>query len=231
MEKIINIVISEITNDDIIDLNILKNKVSKLLNSDKMDYVRKNVDSPEINQKIETFLINTGLNNTVEECKIEITNNDLFCAWFIKDTGKQNVYEKLQFNILKNLYGKNINKIPSTGKNSKFINENKISNKQETSTKSLDFIENYNGLMIYYFGKYTKDTVGGAQDNQASDALSFLKDAYNYTNNINDNLRFVLLCDGDYYKSEKFKNLANPYLTNKVKLHDINSIKNEKWDD
>lgn len=55
MEKIINIVISEITNDDIIDLNILKNKVSKLLNSDKMDYVRKNVDSPEINQKIETF--------------------------------------------------------------------------------------------------------------------------------------------------------------------------------
>ncbi len=208
----------------------LKDQISRMTSKEKMDFVRTHLENEEILKKIRTYISNSGGDFTIKEIQEEITNNDYFCLWFIKDTSKQNVYEHLQFQILKYKLSKDIEKLSSSGKNCKFVNESKITNKTGDITKSIDFVERYKNFIIYYFAKFTKDTIGGAQDNQANDGITFIKESYKYSIDNNDNIRFVFLGDGDYYQGYKFQNTIQPYLNNKVKFHTINTIQNEKWD-
>lgn len=229
--------ITEIIKNDIIpsikgtpiDLLVFKNKISRISYLEKMDYVRTHLNDEEIIKKIKTHIINTGADFTIEDLQYEITNNDYVCSHFIKDTGRQNVYEHLQFNILKYIFKKSIISLPSGGKNCKYVYNSMISNVKPPTVKSIDFEEVYDDLTIYYFSKYTKDVNGGAQDNQGADAINFIIEANKYVINNNDNNRFVLLGDGDYYQTLHFKNTVRDYLNDKVKVHTINTILSETW--
>jgi len=210
----------------------IKNYISKLMYKDKLKYVRENIDNEEIEKKIYTFIENTGTYIDITEIKNEIKNSDLFCANFMKNLGRQNIYEKLQFFILKK-YGKKIKNLPTSGNNVRFVYNSTITKiapkKTQSSVKSIDFLEETNGLNINYFCKFTKEVNGGAQDNQSNDAILFLEESNKYIQNNNDNNRFVLLADGDYYQTNKFKSETMHLLNDKVKIHTINSILTEEW--
>lgn len=210
----------------------IKNYISELLYHEKLRYVRENLDKEEIEKKIKTFIENTGTCFDMTGIKNEIIKSDLFCANFIKNLGRQNIYENLQFSILEK-YGKKIKNLPTSGNNVRFVYNSTITKikpkKTQSSVKSIDFLEELNGLNINYYCKYTKGDKGGNQDNQSNDAILFLEESNRYTQNNNDDNRFVLLADGDYYQTNKFKRETKHLLNNKVKIHTINSILTEEW--
>ena len=78
---------------------------------------------------------------------------------------------------------------------------------------------------------FTDLTIGGAQDNQFADVIHFLNNACLYAANHIDNVRFVALVDGEYYKTEDKINKLNNYVCDMVKIHDINTINQENWAD
>ncbi len=220
-------------NNQITSLLDLKNHISRIMLKDKLNYVTSNLDTPKMEEKIISFLESKGMSDlyTIDDIKSEITNNSLFAANFIKDLGRQNVYENLQFAILKK-YGKNIVNLPTSGNKAKFVYESKITNEapktEQSTVKSIDFIESYSGFSIIYFCKFTKE-IGGSQDNQKNDAILFLEEANKYIMNNNDMNRFVFLGDGAYYQTDKFKSSVYHLINKKVKIHTIESILTENW--
>jgi hypothetical protein len=212
-----------------INLMKRKNEYSVREYSNKLNYVREHVDSKEIMSKIENFIERSGSSFDKNDVKKQIMNNDMFAAWFIKDSSKQNFFEKEQLAILKE-NNKNIKKLSASGKNSiKLVDGELIYGyKGKTGTKSLDFIENLTSHTVLYYTKHT-DITGGAQDNQYADAITFLKEAIKYVNNHNDNFRFVALLDGGLYQKESFKKEFDKLTNERVKVHNINSILEENW--
>jgi len=206
-----------------INLVDLKNQITKESFNFKVDYVRKNIDKEEIIKKIDTYIINSGIDVSIEDVQNEILKNDFFAATFIKDSAKQNIYEKLQLEILKKI-GFDVEKLPTTGNNRLFVYNNNLNSDKPTVGKSIDFKVKKGDKNIYIFAKFTKD-VGGAQDNQAQDAKHFLMESSKYVDHNNDNSEFWFLGDGEYY-IQNFNDL-NDYLSDRVKIHNINTIKSE----
>lgn len=209
-----------------INFDKFREKISKKQFNNKLKYLRKNIHKSEINKKIKTFISNKGVDYTINEIKDKIINDDLFAANFIKNESKQNMYEKIQYYNLKRL-GFNCEKLPCKGKNMKYFKNGELINyKPDSGCKSIDFKINYKNRIILIFAKYTKEA-GGAQDNQANDAILFLKNANLYTKNNNNNFEFWFLGDGEYYQKKLFQNRIKDFLTDKVKFHTSNSVKDE----
>lgn len=222
VDDVIHRLIKNIDINKNINLNDLKNEVSRITFEGKVNYVRENVDKPEIIKKIKTYIINTGVDKTITDVQMEITNNEMFAAFFIKDTSKQNIYEKLQLSLIKKVES-GCKKLPSYGKNCLYLYENKIENVKSTIGKSIDFIINKNDKNIYIYSKFTKD-IGGAQDNQANDAKDFIIKASKYVDNVQDNSYFWFLGDGEYYENKSFQEQIKLYLSDRVSYFNINAL-------
>ena len=223
MEKLIKKIVGDIGEEDI-DINDIKNQISKYTLESKVSYLRENINKPDILKKIRTYIINTGMEISIDRVQQEIMSNDLFAACFIKDTSKQNVYEKIQLSILRH-YGLDIKKLPTNGKDRVFLNRGEITDVKPSMGKSIDFETHYNGKHIYVFAKFTKESYGGAQDNQAHDSKYFLQECKKYVNNHDDNVEFLFLGDGDYYQNTSFKNEIKEFICDRIKVFNINSIK------
>jgi hypothetical protein len=151
---------------------------------------------------------------------------------YAKPPTKQSVSELLQCSFLKNK-GIILKKIPASGKNSlRFLNGEIVygSQDKETDTKSFDFILDTN---TYIYSKVTTTgfdnvdlslTQGGGQKNQFNDALNFLKQANLYCQKNEDNKKFILLVDGDYYTKDKIKTL-NEYKNKRVIITNSDEFK------
>ena len=151
---------------------------------------------------------------------------------YAKPPTKQNLSEKVQQDYLKNR-GYELKKLPTSGENSiRFKNGELVYGDLEknSDTKSFDFLygENtytYNKLTTTGFDDVDQSlTNGGGQKNQFDDGVKFLKQALLYTEKYDDDKKFVLIVDGDYYTDDKMSTLKN-YTNKKVKVTNSDEFK------
>jgi hypothetical protein len=173
---------------------------------------------PYIIKKVESYCEKWG--DDFDSVINEIITNDRFARFFIKDPKKQNVYESIFLNHVNGI-GYNISKLTSHGKNAVCLdNDGNIvyGSSKINTTKSMDFIgKDDDGNITYYYHKYTNEA-GGAQDNQYNDVVHFLTNA----SKNNDDITFVAVCDGNYYKDkmEELKSICG----NNVKVMTIDDF-------
>lgn len=130
-----------------------------------IEEVRKEVDKPWVQEKINNHVAAFDGIITAEEVKQAILSDTIVASKFCKDPGKQNISEKLAISVL------GVEKLPASGKNCiRFNDDGDIVHTSTGNTKSADFIYNE----YYATQKYT-DGAGGAQDNQRNDVIDFLK--------------------------------------------------------
>jgi hypothetical protein len=144
----------------------------------------------------------------------DIKQSKYFACMFCKDPNKQNIYEKHEFDFIKQMpYVEDIVKLDPNGENSKYVNNHILStgedtrrtHRQENKSKSIDFKfkilpygERKKKITIYAMHKYTESN-GGAQDNQYQDLRIFLQNAP-----LNREECFIALADGEYYDKRIF---------------------------
>lgn len=199
--------------------NLLKQKIKELW---KINIKKVMIDA---NKKNVPKYLQLKITNQVEMKSLDydivinkIKKDELYASFFAKDPLKQNVAKKLQLELLQKV-NINCNNLPTSGKNTFYLNNGKLTKKKSIdSTKSLDFYDEKE--KTFYYAKYTNEN-GGAQDNQYNDVKKFIKEASKYCNLNNDNYKFVLLIDGNYYTKRKIKCLTK-FITNK-KVSIINS--------
>lgn len=130
-----------------------------------IEEVRKEINKPWVQEKINNHVAAFDGIITAEEVKQAILSDIIVASKFCKDPGKQNISEKLAISVL------GVEKLPASGKNCIRFNDNgDIVHTSTGNTKSADFIYNEH----YTTQKYT-DGTGGAQDNQRNDVIDFLK--------------------------------------------------------
>jgi len=123
----------------------------------------------------------------------------------VKKANRQNIAEKLQFKYLREIRGINVKRLPSNGigsirlKDGEFIFDSFRA--PLGATKSIDAAYENDLIML----KYVEES-GGAQDNQISTIIHFLKEAQLFLNKYENNYNFVAIIDGDYIES-KFNEL------------------------
>lgn len=145
---------------------------------------------------------------------------------------KQSIAEKAQIGYLKER-GLPVVKLASTGSDSVRLLRGDLCyglGKHVDATKAIDCVCGHDFLYL----KWTKEQ-GGAQDNQASDVIDFLKKAKRYVNKHDDSVRFIAIVDGDFY-DEKKVNILNKFTNERVlvrtsdtynlasKQHKVNSV-------
>jgi hypothetical protein len=166
------------------------------------------LETPELSLKIQNWAERHGY--TPEAVKEKILTDEMFRCNFLKDPAKQNYAEKAFEAYLKTISQIiNPRKLPGVGKNSLYVKNDgsittgllleKDSLVEAESTKSIDFEFEWKSktchYKIYCTHKLTTDE-GGAQDNQHYDAIKFMKNA---KNNTDQNVIFLAILDGDYY--------------------------------
>ena len=162
---------------------------------------------PKFEEKIAKFC--THYNMGRGQVIASILANDVAAARFSKTASRQRTAEYAQIAYLQNVRHLKVKPLPSSGPNAIRLNCGDLIDgtltRPVTATKTLDAIRGHD----YLFLKYTNGS-GGAQDNQAMDAALFLEAAVDYVEKHDDNIRFVAILDGDYYKKhwnvfEQFK--------------------------
>lgn len=156
----------------------------------------------------------------------------------MKDPKKQNIHEKIASDILRGiLFSSNkysiedITELPKIGKNSlvitgdgNIVSPSKITSSQKKeASKSIDFIISIDKHRNIYIAHKHTDESGGAQDNQASDAMQFLEKA-SKSNSLD---YFVAILDGEYYTIDLMKDLRDAYETDKCLIFNMEQF--EKW--
>ena len=175
-----------------------------------------------LKNKIENECKRKGYNYDDILNKIKV--DEMYASFFAKDPLKQNLAEKLQLEILSKT--NKIEKLSSNGENAKYLSNGELltnlSNKPIiNSTKSLDFYDS--STNTYYYCKYINED-GGAQDNQYDDSKKFILNVnLYYKNNINSNIKFILLIDGNYFNQNRKKELNN-LVEEKIKLRIMSSF-------
>jgi len=132
-----------------------------------------------------------------------IISNPLAAMSFAKNPSRQSIAENIQINYLTCDRGFPIKRLPGNGSKSiRIYNGNLITGSHNPvgSTKTIDAVAKYDDYTDFICFKYVKDN-GGAQDNQISDVINFLKAAIEYTINYHDNTLFTAVVDGDYIES------------------------------
>ena len=180
-----------------------------------------NKDTKDLKLKINNWKEKWGTSGSLKYYLEKINNDKDFATIFAKEPGKQNIFEKLQLDFLREtLVGANIaqsvNKLPSSGPNQLFLEDGHLVNKKSSENlKNLDVeVILVNGLSVYGTLKYTGDWVGGHQDNQKHDVMSCLQQ-----HDLNTGVFIFAGVDGPYYHSERgkknleeFDYLLNPHL-------------------
>jgi len=151
-------------------------------------------------KKIRTYCKKYNLTRSV--VLASILSDDIAASVFAKSAGRQRTAEKAQLEYMQHERGVRVARLPSTGHGSIRIQDGELvkGNVARTinSTKSMDAISDNHHTIDYLYQKFT-DGFGGAQDNQAMDALRFLEMAHDYVDTHDDRIRFVAVLDGGYY--------------------------------
>lgn len=131
-----------------------------------------------------------------------ILSDDVAASVFAKSASRQRTAEKAQLEYLQHVRGVRVERLPASGYNSLRLQGGEIvkGNMPKTvdSTKTFDAISDNHHTIDYLYQKFT-DGFGGAQDNQAMDAIRFLEAAHEYIETHDDRIRFVVILDGIYY--------------------------------
>jgi hypothetical protein len=155
---------------------------------------------PKFEEKIYNFCKRYG--TTRGQVIASILSDVVAASRFSKSANRQRTAELAQLRYLQKIRGLKVKPLPSSGLDSiriSFDGELVMGGPRTlTTTKTID-AECGNDLI---FCKYTHGN-GGAQDNQASDAVRFLEAARAYTEKHDDRFRFVAILDGDYYDKHR----------------------------
>jgi len=128
-----------------------------------------------------------------------IRDSRLYRAEFIKDPKRQNLYERVAAEAIKNMPG--VEEFVHYGTNELELVDGvpkKRSGEHGAEpglAKTIDFGWRRGGFRYFASHKYTKER-GGAQDNQYRDVLAFIKEA---NKNSDAGCVFVAIADGEYY--------------------------------
>lgn len=191
-----------------------------LLNYDKLI---KNLYSDSIKIKIKNYIEKFYLDESVSSIIDKINNDKLFAMFFIKDPKKQNFYECMQIEYIKNILGcYDVKKLT----NILYFDYDSITNfKTNTSTKSIDFISNRYELL--FTAKHIQEN-GGAQDNQFRDLIIFINTYSNIKNWLNyKNYKLIIVISGNYFNTKIVSNILENINNSNIlilNLNDINSI-------
>jgi len=155
-----------------------------------------------------------------------ILSDDIAASVFAKSASRQRTAEKAQLEYMQLERGVRVERLPATGFNSIRIQAGKLvkGNMPKTvdSTKTMDAISDNHHTIDYLYQKFT-DGFGGAQDNQAMDAIRFLEAAQEYVDTHDDRIRFVAILDGSYYV--RHWNVFASYATGRVMVETSDSYK------
>lgn len=136
------------------------------------------------------------------EVVASVMTNDVAASAFAKAANRQRTAEKAQLEYMQLVRGIRVDKLPASGYRSLRLQDGEIVDgftpRNVNSTKTFDAVSDNNHTRDYIFQKFTMGA-GGAQDNQARDALRFLEAAHEYVATHDDRTRFVAILDGDYY--------------------------------
>ncbi|WP_284928804.1 hypothetical protein [Candidatus Phytoplasma sp. AldY-WA1] len=185
-----------------------------------------NIKDKKTLKKIKKFC--EKFNFIQEEVETSIKHNNFLKAWFILEPLKQNFYEKVFGEFLKN----DINGIFEVYKPKNiFIKKQEIVQKKEINQyisskgKSIDFSFKYKDLEIifYVFHKYTKES-GGSQDNQKNDVKISIEESKTDTQKYNKNIMVLFICDGDYYDKNKIQELKKVTTQQNLKVLSSNEL-------
>jgi hypothetical protein len=175
--------------------NLIKTKTSVLDHLENGTPLVRNFET-----KINTYATKYSL--TRSAVLASILSDDIAASVFAKAASRQRTAEKAQLEYMQHVRGIRVERLPSTGYNSVRIQEGELVKgnvpRVVGSTKSMDAISDNHHTIDYLYQKFT-DGFGGAQDNQAMDAIRFLDAAYDYTTTHDDRIRFVAVLDGGYY--------------------------------
>ena len=131
-----------------------------------------------------------------------ILSDDIAASVFAKTASRQCTAERAQLRYMQYERGVRVERLPGSGYNSLRLQGGEIvkGNVARTtdSTKTFDAVSDNHHTIDYLYQKFT-DGFGGAQDNQAMDAIRFLEAANEYVETHNDRIRFVAILDGIYY--------------------------------
>lgn len=131
-----------------------------------------------------------------------VMTNDVAASAFAKQANRQRTAEKAQLEYMQLIRGIRVERLPASGYASLRIQDGEIVDgftpRHVNSTKTIDAVSDNNHTLDYIFQKFTMG-FGGAQDNQARDAIRFLEAAHDYVETHDNRVRFVVILDGNYY--------------------------------
>lgn len=175
--------------------NLAKTKLAVLTHLEEGTPLVRNFEN-----KIRTYC--NKYNLTRAEVVASILSDDIAASVFAKSASRQRTAEKAQLEYMQYVRGIRVEKLPASGYNSLRLQGNEIvkGNVARTidSTKTFDAVSDNHHTIDYLYQKFT-DGFGGAQDNQAMDAIRFLEAASEYVETHDDRIRFVAILDGSYY--------------------------------
>lgn len=197
--------------------------------------LKKGVESPKLTKKEKELLekmtnwVNRSyfdFDYTIEELLTDCSNSltdrqsQKSSQQFVVNATRQSASEKSQIEHMK-IRGFNINKIPASGPKSLRFDEQShklIAVKQEGITsRSFDYIREYDGFIEYLTGKVTFGQ-GGGQSNMKDEIVNFLKRSNKFlSQNPNSNFVFTALVDGDALTEEDKENYKT-FTSDRVRL-------------
>ena len=151
-------------------------------------------------KKIRTYCNKYNLNRSTVVASI--LSDDIAALVFAKTASRQCTAERAQLKYMQYERGIRVERLPASGYNSLRLQDGEIvaGNIPRTvsSTKTFDAISDNHHTVDYIYQKFT-NSFGGAQDNQAMDAIRFLEAAQEYVDTHDNRVRFVAILDGIYY--------------------------------
>lgn len=176
-----------------------------------------NTPSKWLLEKVNKFCTENEFINSAELLE-QIKSNKVVAAFFAKDPKKQNFYEKVALDYLKDMFS--IIKLPASGSKAIFISKGTISNNKNLGSKSIDFLIEYNNNKYYISHKYINEA-GGAQDHQFNDLLDFIDNSNYATNNY-----YLAIGDGGYFIKNKIDTINKYIKSDRVFFCNINEVEN-----
>ena len=193
-------------------------------------------------EKVATF--SSRFDFKTKNVKFKIKKDKMFRAHFAKDPGKQNLYQNLAAQYIKNVKG--VKNFVSLGNNAKVISSGAVMSRVQfrqmggvDEAKTLDFEWDYKGCHFFASHKYTKsEEGGGAQGNQYKDVQMFIRQSLPSTLK---NTYFLAICDGNFYNGrdtigntsrlERLKNMSNNRNVFAMRLNELEGWLKEKFKD
>lgn len=179
---------------------------------------------PNFERKINNYCTRYGM--TRAQVVASILTNDIAATAFAKAANRQRTAEKAQLEYMQLVRGIRVDGLPSSGYGSLRLQDGEIVDgfvpRKVSSTKTFDAVSDNNHTKDYIFQKFTMGS-GGAQDNQARDAIRFLEAAHEYVDTHDDRVRFVAILDGGYYL--RHEHVFDSYRSDRVLVETADTYK------